>query len=80
MATSRLSSFLAQVAVSPKTQEELLRDPHEAVRNVGLSAESRKAILAGRPKAIRNAILAEKGIEKGVNAAGDTEVVLVVVI
>jgi len=80
MPAGSLSTYLAHVAVSSRAQNAFIDDPAKAIQHAGLNEASRAAVLSKDPGAIRDAILAEKGIQPGVAAAGDIEVVIVVVI
>lgn len=87
---SPLLSFLTNVAMDPKASKAFQRDSAGALNAAGLSATDKAAITSKDPVAIRNAVLKEKGIAAGAigvtaghggaAAAGDTEVVLVIVI
>lgn len=78
-----LTHFLTNVAMDPKTSRAYHHDPAAAINQYGLTATEKAALLSKNPATIRDAILAEKGIGAhgaGVAAAGDTEVVLVIVV
>jgi hypothetical protein len=77
---SNLTSFLSHVSVSPRAVAAFQKDPANFVKNAGLSASAKQAVLSKDPAKIRDAILNEKGITPGAAAAGDIEVVLVIVI
>jgi hypothetical protein len=77
---NNLSTFLAGVSTSPKALRAFEADAQAAVTHAGLSGAAKAAVLSKDPGKIRDAILSERGIQPGVAAAGDIEVVLVVVI
>jgi hypothetical protein len=76
-----LSTFLTRVATDPKVSISYHKDPMTTINSSPLSQAARAAILTKDPVKIRAEIEKEKGVTAGgLNAAGDTEVVLVIVI
>ncbi|QLP98083.1 MAG: hypothetical protein HZY79_12890 [Rhodoblastus sp.] len=76
----KMSRFLTNLAVDATAHDAFQKNASDALKAAGITGVSRDAILSKNPATIRDALLKEKGVTPGVAAAGDTEIVLVVVI
>lgn len=78
--SGKMSRFLTQLATDATAHDAFQKSSPDALKNAGITGGARDAILSKNPAMIRDALLKEKGVTPGVAAAGDTEIVLVIVI
>ena len=74
-----LSGFLLNLSRDPQALANFQADPQAVGRAAGLANNHLQALAAKDPAAIQKAIIAERQ-QGGIAAAGDTEIVIVVVI
>ncbi len=69
----QLLEFLASLATDPQLMSAFRSSPHETLSRLSLSAEDQRALLAGDPVALRQAVFAEQAVKDGRDAEAKTQ-------